>query len=256
VMVVGDFDLSVGAMANLSGVVVADLLIQGLGMWPGLAVALLVGGGGGLFNGLLVAYFGLSAFVATLATMTAFRGLALFYTNGSTLFSGIPEPFKLFGQGFTLGIPNSVWIMLAVLAATWFVLEQTTLGRRLYAVGGNAQASYLAGLDVRGLRLAAFVLSGVGAALAGVVMTSRLFSAHPTAGEPLMLNSIAAVFLGMTMFREGEPHVLGTLVGVLLLGGMSNGLNILQVNSYLQLVLTGLIILLAVLLSGLARRGE
>ena len=256
VMVVGDFDLSVGAMASLSGVVVADLLIQGLGVWPGLAVALLVGGIGGLFNGLLVAYFGLSAFVATLATMTAFRGLALFYTNGSTLFSGIPESFKFFGQGITLAVPNSVWIMAAVWGGTWFVLEQTTRGRRLYAVGGNAQASYLAGLNVRGLRLAAFILSGVGAALAGVVLTSRLFSAHPTAGEPLMLNSIAAVFLGMTMFREGEPHVLGTLVGVLLLGVMSNGLNILQVNSYLQLVLTGLIILLAVLLSGLARRGE
>lgn len=254
VMVVGDFDLSVGSLASLSGVIVADLLIQGVGMWPGVVVALLVGAVAGLCNGLLVAYFGLSAFVATLATMTAFRGLALFYTDGSTLFSGIPESFKIFGQSFTGPIPNSVLIMLAVLAMTWFVLEQTTLGRRLYAVGGNAQAAYLAGLNVRALRLTAFVISGVGAALAGIVLTSRLFSAHPTAGEPLMLNSIAAVFLGMTMFREGEPHVLGTFVGVLLLGVMSNGLNILQVNSYLQLVLTGVIILLAVLLSGLARR--
>ncbi|GIV69208.1 ABC transporter permease [Caldilinea sp.] len=254
VMVVGDFDLSVGALASLSGVVVADLLIQGVGLWPAVLVALAVGAAAGLLNGLLVAYFGLSAFVATLATMTAFRGLSLFYTNGSTLFSGIPESFRLFGQSFTGPIPNSVLIMLGVLAATWFVLEQTTFGRRLYAVGGNAQASYLAGLNVRALRLSAFVISGLGAALAGVVLTSRLFSAHPTAGEPLMLNSIAAVFLGMTMFREGEPHVPGTFVGVLLLGVMSNGLNILQVNSYIQLVLTGAIILLAVLLSGLARR--
>ncbi len=254
VMVVGDFDLSVGALASLSGVVVADLLIQGVGLWPAVLVALAVGATAGLLNGLLVAYFGLSAFVATLATMTAFRGLALFYTNGSTLFSGIPESFRLFGQSFTGPIPNSVLIMLGVLAATWFVLEQTAFGRRLYAVGGNAQASYLAGLNVRALRLSAFVISGLGAALAGVVLTSRLFSAHPTAGEPLMLNSIAAVFLGMTMFREGEPHVPGTFVGVLLLGVMSNGLNILQVNSYIQLVLTGAIILLAVLLSGLARR--
>lgn len=254
VMVVGDFDLSVGALASLSGVVVADLLIQGVGLWPAVLVALAVGATAGLLNGLLVAYFGLSAFVATLATMTAFRGLSLFYTNGSTLFSGIPESFRLFGQSFTGPIPNSVLIMLGVLAVTWFVLEQTTFGRRLYAVGGNAQASYLAGLNVRALRLSAFVISGLGAALAGVVLTSRLFSAHPTAGEPLMLNSIAAVFLGMTMFREGEPHVPGTFVGVLLLGVMSNGLNILQVNSYIQLVLTGAIILLAVLLSGLARR--
>ncbi len=254
VMVVGDFDLSVGALASLSGVVVADLLIQGVGLWPAVLIALAVGATAGLLNGLLVAYFGLSAFVATLATMTAFRGLSLFYTNGSTLFSGIPESFRLFGQSFTGPIPNSVLIMLGVLAATWFVLEQTAFGRRLYAVGGNAQASYLAGLNVRALRLSAFVISGLGAALAGVVLTSRLFSAHPTAGEPLMLNSIAAVFLGMTMFREGEPHVPGTFVGVLLLGVMSNGLNILQVNSYIQLVLTGAIILLAVLLSGLARR--
>ncbi len=254
VMVVGDFDLSVGALASLSGVVVADLLIRDMGLWPAVLVALAVGATAGLLNGLLVAYFGLSAFVATLATMTAFRGLSLFYTNGATLFSGIPESFRIFGQSFTGPIPNSVLIMLGVVAATWFVLEQTTFGRRLYAVGGNAQASYLAGLNVRALRLSAFVISGLGAALAGIVLTSRLFSAHPTAGEPLMLNSIAAVFLGMTMFREGEPHVPGTFVGVLLLGVMSNGLNILQVNSYIQLVLTGAIILLAVLLSGLARR--
>ena len=254
VMVVGDFDLSVGALASLSGVVVADMLIKGLGLWPGVAIALLVGAGAGLLNGVLVAYFGLSAFVATLATMTAYRGLALFYTDGATFFSGIPESFKLFGQSLTGPIPNPVLIMVAVLVLTWFLLEQTTFGRRLYAIGGNAQASFLAGIDVRRLRLLAFVISGLGAALAGIVLTSRLFSAHPTAGEPLMLNSIAAVFLGMTMFREGEPHVLGTLVGVLLLGVMSNGLNILQVNSYLQLVLTGVIILLAVLLSGLARR--
>jgi len=102
--------------------------------------------------------------------------------------------------------------------------------------------------------MGAFVCSGIGAAIAGIVLTSRLFSAHPTAGEPLMLNSIAAVFLGMTMFREGEAHVPGALFGVLILGVLSNGLNILQVNSYLPIVLTGAIIILAVLVSGLARR--
>jgi ribose transport system permease protein len=151
-------------------------------------------------------------------------------------------------------IPNSVLVMACVIGVTWFALEQTTFGRRLYAIGGNAEASYLAGIRVRRLRLLAFVCSGLGAALAGIVLTSRLFSAHPTAGEPLMLTSIAAVFLGMTMFREGEAHVPGTLFGVLLLGVMNNGLNILQVNSYLQIVLTGVIIILAVLVSGLARR--
>jgi len=254
VMVVGDFDLSVGALASLSGVVVADMLIQGLGLWPSLGIALGVGMLAGALNGLLVAYAGLSAFVATLATMTAYRGLSLWYTDGATFFSGIDEAFRPLGQGSTGRVPNSVWMMLAVMIVVWFILEQTTLGRRFYAIGGNAEASFLAGIPVRRLRFVAFVCSGLGAALAGIVLTSRLFSAHPTAGEPLMLNSIAAVFLGMTMFREGEAHVPGTLFGVLILGVLSNGLNILQVNSYIQNVLTGLIIVLAVLVSGLARR--
>ena len=254
VMVVGDFDLSVGTLASLCGVVVADLLIHEAGLVPSIAVALGVGALAGALNGLLVAYAGLSAFVVTLATMTAFRGLALWYTDGATLFSGIDEAFRPIGQGSTGPLPNSVLIMLAVLGLAWYVMEQTTLGRRLYAIGGNPEAAFLAGINVRRLRLIAFICSGLGAALAGIVLTSRLFSAHPTAGEPLMLTSIAAVFLGMTMFREGEAHVPGTLFGVLLLGVMSNGLNILQVDSYIQNVLTGAIIVLAVLVSGLSRR--
>ena len=254
VMVVGDFDLSVGALASLSGVVVADFLIKGMGLLPSITLALGVGLGAGLLNGLLVAYAGLSAFVATLATMTAFRGLSLWYTGGSTLFNGIPEAFRPLGQGATGPLPNSVLIMLAVVLVVWVMLEKMIWGRRLYAIGGNAVAAYLTGLPVRRLRLSAFLCSGLGAAIAGIVLTSRLFSAHPTAGEPFMLNSIAAVFLGMTMFREGEAHVPGTLFGVLILGVLSNGLNILQVNSYIQSVLTGVIIILAVLVSGLTRR--
>ena len=254
VMVAGDFDLSVGTLASLCGVVAADMLIKGMGLLPSVAIALGVGLIAGTINGLLVAYAGLSAFVATLATMTAYRGLSLWYTDGATLFSGIDESFRPLGQGMTAQIPNSVWVMAGVLLLTWFVLEQTAFGRRLYAIGGNPEASYLAGINVWRLRLIAFACSGLGAALAGLVLTSRLFSAHPTAGEPFMLNSIAAVFLGMTMFREGEAHIPGTLFGVLILGVMSNGLNILQVNSYIQSILTGFIIILAVLVSGLARR--
>jgi ribose transport system permease protein len=254
VMAAGDFDLSVGTLASLCGVIVADLLIKGLDVGPSIAIALAVGAVAGAFNGLLVAYAGLSAFVATLATMTAYRGLSLWYTGGSTLFSGLNEAFRPIGQGATGSIPNAVLIMVGVLVLAWFLLEQTTLGRRLYAIGGNAEAAFLAGINVRLLRMVAFVCSGIGAAIAGIVLTSRLFSAHPTAGEPLMLNAIAAVFLGMTMFREGEAHVPGALFGVLILGVLSNGLNLLQVNSYLQIVLTGVIIILAVLVSGLARR--
>ncbi len=254
VMVVGDFDLSIGALASLCGVIVADRLIAGWGLLPSVSIALAVGAAGGLINGALVAYAGLSAFVATLATMTAYRGASLWYTDGGTLFSGIPESFRPIGQGSTLSIPNSVWIMALIFVLVWGTLELTRVGRYWYAIGGNKVAAYLVGLNVRWLRMSAFICTGLGAAIAGVVLTSRLFSAHPTAGEPLMLNSIAAVFLGMTMFREGEAHVPGTFFGVLILGVLNNGLNMLGINSYVQSILTGAIIILAVLVSGLARR--
>jgi ribose transport system permease protein len=254
VMVTGDFDLSVGTLASLCGVIVAGLMTNGLGVVPGILAALAVGAIGGAINGVLVAYGGLSAFVATLATMTAFGGMALLYTDGATIFSGIPESFRVMGQGKLGPLPVSVLIMVAVMSVSWIILEHTTFGRRLYAIGGNVEASYLAGINVRRLRLISFVLSGLGAALAGVVLTSRLFSAHPQAGNPLMLNAAAAVFLGATSFRQGEPHVLGTFLGVLIMGVLGNGLNILGVNSYIQSILTGVIIVWAVLLSSLARR--
>ena len=256
VMVTGDFDLSVGTLASLCGVIVADLMVRGLGIVPSILLALLAGALGGLLNGILVAYGGLSAFVATLATMTAFGGAALLYTNGATIFYGLPEGFRFLGQASMGPIPMPVIIMVVVVALAWLILEQTTLGRRLYAIGGNQQASYLAGINVRRLRLLSFVFSGIGASIAGIVLTSRLFSAHPQAGNPFMLNAAAAVFLGATSFREGEPHVIGTLLGVLIMGVLGNGLNILGVNSYIQSILTGAIIVLAVLSSALAQRRQ
>lgn len=256
VMVTGDFDLSVGALASLCGVVAVDLMVKGFGIGPSLLIALLVGGLGGLINGVLVSYGGLSAFVATLATMTAYGGLALLYTDGATIFAGIPEGFRVIGQASLGPIPVPVIIMAIIVFLVWLVMEQTVFGRKLYAIGGSPEASYLAGLNVRYLRLVSYLLSGLGAAMAGIVLASRLFSAHPQAGNPFMLNAAAAVFLGATAIREGEPHVLGTLLGVLIMGVLSNGLNILGVNSYIQSILTGAIIVAAVLLSGLSRQRQ
>lgn len=253
VMVVGDFDLSVGTLASLTGVVTASLLLDGAPITVAILVGLALGAVAGLINGVLISYLGLSAFVGTLATMTAFRGLALWYTSGATLFS-LPRPFRVIGQG-TLGvIPVPVILMLVVMGVIWLILTQTTLGRRWYAIGGNPEAAFLSGINVKRLRLGAFVVSGLGAAAAGIVLTSRLASAHPLAGEPFMLTSIAAVFLGMTMSKEGEANIPGTLLGVLILGVLSNGLNIMRVNSYIQDVLTGLIIIVAVLTAQLTRR--
>ena len=253
VMVVGDFDLSVGALASLVGVGVAQLLVGG--MDPVAATALALGAGlvAGAVNGLLVSYLGLSAFIATLATMTAFTGLALLLSDGSTIF-GLPAGFVTLGQGRVGPVPVPVVVAVVLLLLVWFVLSRTVLGRQWYAVGGNAEAAELSGVNARAVRFGAFCVSGFGAALAGVVLTARLASGHPTAADPFMLSSIAAVFLGMTLSRAGQPTAGGTVVGLGIVGVLSNGLNIIQVNSYVQQVLTGVIIILAVSLSRLSRR--
>lgn len=253
VMVVGDFDLSVGALGSLVGVLVAQLLVGGMHPVLALMVALLTGLAAGALNGLLVAYLGLSAFIATLATMTSFTGLALLLSNGTTIF-GLPEGFVQLGQGRLGPVPMPVVIATVLIAVLWFVLSRTVIGRSWYAVGGNAEAARLSGVNTRLVRFAAFVVSGFGAALAGVVLTARLASGHPTAADPFMLSSIAAVFLGVTLSRAGQPTVGGTLVGLGIVGVLNNGLNILQVNSYLQQVLTGVIIIAAVSLSRLSRK--
>ena len=208
---------------------------------------------GGCINGILVAYGGLTAFVATLATMTAYGGIALLVTGGATIFE-LPNSFRWLGQGSLGPIPIPVFFMLLVVLLVWGILEQTTYGRRVYAIGGNAEASYMSGINTKLIRLGAFCLSGLAAAFGGIVLTSRLFSAHPQAGNPFMLNAAAAVFLGMTVFREGEAHIWGTIFGVLIMGVMGNGLNILGVNTYVQSILTGIIIVLAVLMSSLSKK--
>lgn len=264
VMVMGDFDLSVGTMASLAGIVAALLFQQGQPVLLGVFMALLIGMLGGLLNGILVSYVGISPFVATLGMLTVFSGFALSISNGKTIFGrAIPTEFSDFAKsGIPLGtineqqvlLPNLTILALIVLVIVWLVLEQTVFGRRLYAIGGNREAARLGGVRVRLLRLIAFIATGIGAALAGLMLVSRLASANPTQGDNLMLNAIAAVFLGMTMSEEGEPHVLGTLLGVLILGVLTNGLTQMQIDSYVQTILTGGIIILAVTLSSLSRR--
>ena len=267
VMVLNDFDLSVGTMASLVGIVLGVLLRDGQSSLPAaIGAALIVGMVGGLLNGILVSYVGISPFVATLGTLTMFNGLALYISGGTTIFGRvIPTELSDFGRGgIPLGtvaeqqvvLPNLTIVALIVLVIVWIMLEQTVFGRRLYAIGGNMEAARLGGVRVRLLRLLAFVISGLGAAIAGLMLVSRLASANPTQGDGLMLNAIAAVFLGMTMSEEGEPHVLGTLLGVLILGVLANGLTQLQIDTYIQQILTGGIIILAVTLSSLSRRSS
>jgi ribose transport system permease protein len=194
-------------------------------------------------------------FVATLATLTMFSGAAFVVSGGKTI-SGkaIPEAFGNFARESLWGVPNLTVVAAVVTLGVWVLLEQTTFGRRLYAIGGNIEAAYLSGVPVRRLKLIAFSLTGLSAAGAGLMYASRVASANPTQGSGLMLNAIAAVFLGMTMSPQGEPRVLATLIGVLILGVLDNGLTQLSVDSYVRQILVGGIIVLAVALSSIGRR--
>jgi len=260
VMVMGDFDLSVGSTASLAGITAAVIFAAGLPVWAGVAAALAVGVAGGLFNGVLVAYVGILPFIATLSTLTMFSGTAFLISDGKTIFGrDIPAEFAGFARsGLPLwdgvSLPLMTIAALIVLAVVFVILEHTTYGRRLYAIGGNIQAAELAGLNVRRLRLSAFALTGLGAAMAGLMYASRVASANPTQGAGLMLDAIAAVFLGMTMGRQGEPHVMATLVGVLILGVLDNGLTQMNVDSYVREILIGAIVVAAVALSSFGRR--
>ncbi len=262
VMAMGDFDLSVGSMASLAGITAAVLFTHDQPIVIAVAGALTIGFAGGMLNGFLVSYIGILPFVATLGTLTIFSGAAFLISGGKTLFGrDIPSAFGDFARsglpldqlGFEgLRLPALTLVAITVLALAWYLLERRVFGRHLYVIASNPDAAHLSGIPVKRLRLLAFALTGFGAATAGLMLASRVASANPTQGAGLMLDAIAAVFLGMTLHRGGEPHVLGTLVGVLILGILDNGLTQLSVNSYLREILVGVIVITAVGLSGLA----
>ncbi len=264
VMVMGDFDLSVGSMATLSAIVAAILFSMGYSVPVGIAAGLLVGAAGGLFNGFLVSYVGILPFVTTLGTLTMFSGMAFFVSDGKTIFGrDIPKGFSDFARsGVDLEIIGISGVTIPTLSITaifmlfviWFLLEQTAFGRRLYAIGGNYEAARLAGIKVRSIRMIAFSLTGLGAAIGGLMLASRVASANPTQGAGLMLDAFATVFLGMTMSSQGEPRVLATFVGVLFLGILDNGLTQMSVDSYVREILVGAIIIAAVASSSFGKQ--
>ncbi len=259
VMAMGDFDLSVGSMASLAGVVAAVVFRSSESVTLGIICALMIGFTGGALNGFLVAYVGILPFVATLGTLTMFSGMAFLFSGGKTIFGqAIPEALPAFAKGGiplwasgeqVLVLPNLTIAAAIVLVLTWFAMEKRAFGRHLYAMGGNAEAARLAGVPVKKVRLTAFAIAGLGAAVAGLLIVSRVASANPIQGSSLMLDAIAAVFLGQTVSRNGAPRVLSTLVGVATLGILSNGLTQLSIDSYVRDILVGAIIIAAVALS-------
>ncbi|WP_028456092.1 ABC transporter permease subunit [Chitinilyticum litopenaei] len=249
VILLGGIDLSVGSILALSSVFTATL-ISSMGVDPVAATCIGVAAGAamGAANGLIIAKGKVAPFIATLATMTILRGLSLQFTEGRPVTGINSDFFSMLGGGYVAGlVPVPVVGMLLMFAVFWFVLKKTVFGRHVYAVGGNEEASRLSGLSVDAVKIWVYTISGAMSAMAGVILTSRLNSAQPTAGAGYELDAIAAVVLGGTSLTGGRGWIFGTLVGALLIGVLSNGLNLLGVSSFYQLVVKGVVILLAVL---------
>jgi ribose transport system permease protein len=249
VILLGGIDLSAGSVLALSSVIIASLLTSGMPAGLATLAGLVAGGLMGLVNGLVISKGKVAPFIATLGSMTVLRGLALVLSNGSPLSSFNSDFFSLLGGGYIARIvPIPVVLMLVMFAIFWVLLRKTVFGRHIYATGGNAESAKLSGVKVDRIQLYVYTISGVMAALAGVVLTSRLNSAQPTAGTGYELDAIAAVVLGGTSLTGGRGWIFGTLVGALLIGVLNNGLNLLDVSSFYQQVIKGGVILLAVLI--------
>lgn len=265
VMVVGEFDLSVGGLAALATGFAATILntatIDGTPKVAGsllLAVFLCILAGmiGGAINGALVSYLGVLAFIATLAMNEVYKNLARYRVEGKPVYGLVENNFVAVAQGRTLGVPNTIYIAAIFALLIWFLLDRTTLGRRMYAVGGNPDAARYSGIDVKFVKWAAFAICGVGAAIGGLMQAAYNATANTTAPEPWMLKSIAAVFLGMALMRNGRPNLPGTILGVILFRTLENGLNKTDINNYVQDVINWLAVVLAVLPPAIARIRE
>ena len=246
VIILAEIDLSVGAVLGFSAVVTA-MTLRHHSTVTGIVVGLVVGATAGLVNGLLVTKTRMPSFIATLATMSVLGGLTLQLTQGNPV-AVTDYSFQNIGQARAAGIPVPVWIMVVVFVIFGVLLSRTRYGRYVYATGDNAEAARLSGISVDRVKVLAFVISGVLAALAGFIVSARLSTAEPTAGTGLELEAIAAVIIGGTSLAGGRGDLVGTIVGALILGVIDNGMNLLDVSPFLQSVVKGLVILFAVLL--------
>nr|WP_239584841.1 ribose ABC transporter permease [Chryseomicrobium aureum] len=249
VILTGGIDLSVGSILALTGAVTAGMMAGGTDPILAMLLGLILGALLGAVNGVLIAKGNVAPFIATLATMTIYRGLTLVYTEGRPI-SGLGDSltFQMLGKGYFLGIPVPVVTMLISFGILYFILKKTTFGRRVYAVGGNEEASKLSGIKTGRIKIYVYSLTGFLSALAALILTSRLNSAQPTAGQMFELDAIAAVVLGGTSLTGGRGWIVGTLIGALIIGVLNNGLNLIGVSSFFQQVVKGLVILFAVLI--------
>jgi ribose transport system permease protein len=246
VIITGGIDLSVGAIASFVGIVSANFMVSsGLSPILALIAGIALGVGCGLVNGLLITGLKLPPFIATLGTMSVFQGCAYVVTNGKPVYN-VPTGFVLLLNSYIAGIPVVVVLVAIVAVAAWLLLRKTVFGQNVIATGGSEETAWLSGIRVSRVKLAVYGLAGGLAGLGGLVIVARINAAQPTAGTPYLLTAIAAAVIGGANLMGGEGRIAGTLVGALILGALTNGLVLLNVPSFYEQIVTGLVVLIAV----------
>ena len=256
VIILGGIDLSVGSIIALSGCISAGCVARynlplPIALLMGLLVGLLVG----MFNGAVISKTTIPAFIVTLATMNIAKGLAYVYTGGSPV-RVVTKEWQFLGAGYVGIFPTPVVILVIVLIITAIIMNKTKMGRHMYAVGGNQQAAEFSGIKVEKVKFFVHAFSGLMAGLAGIVLASRMYSGQPTAGDGAEMDAIAAVVVGGTSMAGGSGKIGGNIIGGLIIGVLNNGLNLLNVNSFWQYVVKGVVILLAVFLDYFRNKGK
>jgi len=247
VIITAGIDLSVGSVLAFSGMVIGSVLQAGVALPIAIFVGLFVGGLSGIVNGVLITYGRLPPFISTLGMMSVARGAARLITKGRPI-SGFSESFRDLATAEVFNVPLPVLIMAGVYLVAYFVLARTKLGRYTYAMGGNEEAAILSGVNVKAYKIAVYGLCGMLSGLAAIILTARLNSAGPNAGIMYELDAIAATVIGGTSLMGGEGSITGTLIGALIMGVLRNGLNLLGISSYIQDIVIGAVIILAVLM--------
>lgn len=246
-MAVGEMDMSVGTVVGLSCTMAMGLISnQGLGVGITIVLVLLVGLFIGALNASITIFFKIPSIIVTLGMQSIITGILYMYSEGRAAYGANPAFYAFIGQKRLLGIPNLVVLMVLFTAATYFVLNKTIVGRYLYATGGNQTTARLSGINTRKYKFAGMMTSAVMAAIAGILLTAKLGSGQPTAGESYTLEALSAVFIGMTTIKLGAPNVIGTIIGVALTGVLSNGLNLLGFSYFIQDMAKGFVMIAAV----------
>jgi ribose transport system permease protein len=252
VIISGGIDLSVGPTAALSAVLGATLMVSGVPVPVAILATLGIGALCGVFSGMLVAYAGLQPFIVTLGGLSLFRAIALIYTGGNPVF-GIPMEFRSIINSDVFGIPTPIIIVAVIALVLWLVMNKTPLGEYILAVGGNEEAARVAGVPVKRTKVTVFIISGTLASLASLILIGRLGAAEPTIGNLWELDAIAAAAIGGASLMGGKGSIVGTIIGAIILGALRNGLTLLNIQAFYQLLATGLIIIIAMLIDRATR---